>query len=673
MLSDPTTPMPAEGSGPNGEPFPGRKDEAAKYRQTEADRASARDPEPLRNRNNGEETSLKDPETGELTYAANSTKGMPHNEIGEVIGSFRQREKAYERLLRAVDSENPDDLAGIPTGPSRDIITDQEFRPFVDPQNGIGFALEGPDAPSTETYRGTVAAKQPILLAPRFSEPHLAAEIGEIYLMALSRDVPVNALQGTGPSTDSRVADAVRLMNGFTDYRGPKTRDAAGNLAVTPQTLFRGGNILSVPPGQDQSRNVGELDGPYLSQFIVVGSRVDDGTPPPQLSAGAQGRAPESVGTGIKLSRADGQVLYGTLTIDQRQFEVQPGLDFVTDYDTWLQVLQGTFPRDLSNPNDQSTRFTGQRKFRYSLRQFAEYVHFDQTYQEGLIAALLILSMGERAMRTGQNLFNPGNAYLDVDNQTGFGSFGNGHVLALVAEATTRAVKAAWNQKWFNQRRLRPEVLAGRIHNTVTKAVTRRRYGLNKEISSLDTFPGSELLVLVAKHNQVQNEKNERPTKDVSYLLPQQYPEGSPTHPSYPAGHATQIAAEVTVLKGLFNEDFTITDNQDPALVPNADGTKLGPFTPDPSIKLTLGRELNKLAANVSLARSLAGVHYRLDYSESALLGESVGLGILQEQARSFNQARRSAVSRDDPFFFQLTLFSGITVRVLADGSLVQV
>jgi len=183
-------------------------------------------------------------------------------------------------------------------------------------------------------------------------------------------------------------------------------------------------------------------------------------------------------------------------------------------------------------------------------------------------------------------------------------------------------------------------------------------------------------MALVRARNQAQNAANHQPTAP-SFLLPQAYPEGSPTHPTYPAGHAAQIAAEVTVMKGLFDENFPITDGDDPALVPNADGTGLDVFQPapgEPPIVLRLGHELNKLAANVALGRSVAGVHFRIDYSESMLLGEYVGLGILQEQARSYNQARRTTtVTRDAPFFFELTLFSGVKVRILADGTIVPV
>ncbi len=43
-----------------------------------------------------------------------------------------------------------------------------------------------------------------------------------------------------------------------------------------------------------------------------------------------------------------------------------------------------------------------------------------------------------------------------------------------------------------------------------------------------------------------------------SYLLPMAYPEGCPTHPAYPAGHATIAGACTTVLKAFFNEAYTI-------------------------------------------------------------------------------------------------------------------
>jgi hypothetical protein len=82
-----------------------------------------------------------------------------------------------------------------------------------------------------------------------------------------------------------------------------------------------------------------------------------------------------------------------------------------------------------------------------------------------------------------------------------------------------------------------------------------------------------------------------------SYMLPVAYPEGAPTHPSYPAGHSAIAGACATVLKAFFNESFVI-----PKLVQaSADGLSLLPFSGRP-LTLTAGGELNKLAANIGMA-----------------------------------------------------------------------
>jgi hypothetical protein len=65
-----------------------------------------------------------------------------------------------------------------------------------------------------------------------------------------------------------------------------------------------------------------------------------------------------------------------------------------------------------------------------------------------------------------------------------------------------------------------------------------------------------------------------------TYLLPMAYPEGCPTHPAYPAGHACIVGAGVTVLKAFFNETFVIPN---PVI---SDGLSLSPYVGTP---LTIG------------------------------------------------------------------------------------
>ena len=73
---------------------------------------------------------------------------------------------------------------------------------------------------------------------------------------------------------------------------------------------------------------------------------------------------------------------------------------------------------------------------------------------------------------------------------------------------------------------------------------------------------------------------------------------------------------------------------------------------PDPP--LTVGGELNKLAANISLGRNGAGVHWRSDYTESVKLGEEIAIRILQEQKPTYNEDH----------YFSLTKFDGTAITI---------
>ncbi len=136
-----------------------------------------------------------------------------------------------------------------------------------------------------------------------------------------------------------------------------------------------------------------------------------------------------------------------------------------------------------------------------------------------------------------------------------------------------------------------------------------------------------------------------------TYLLPQAYPEGCPTHPAYGAGHATISGACATILKAFFNENAPIEN----PVVANADGTSLVTYTGPGASQMTVGGELNKLAGNIALFRNAAGVHWRSDDTESLPLGEAVAIGLLQEMSLTFNE---------DDAFLQFTRFNGVTVRI---------
>ncbi len=109
-----------------------------------------------------------------------------------------------------------------------------------------------------------------------------------------------------------------------------------------------------------------------------------------------------------------------------------------------------------------------------------------------------------------------------------------------------------------------------------------------------------------------------------SYLLPMAFPEGSPLHPSYLAGHATVAGACTTILKAFFEESTPFPN----PVVLNDDGTTRVAYQ---GPQLTVGGELNKIATNVAYGRNLAGVHWRSDARESLKAGEQVAIAMLRD------------------------------------------
>jgi hypothetical protein len=130
--------------------------------------------------------------------------------------------------------------------------------------------------------------------------------------------------------------------------------------------------------------------------------------------------------------------------------------------------------------------------------------------------------------------------------------------------------------------------------------------------------------------------------------LSQAFPEGSPTHPSYPTGHGVVAGACLTILKFFFDGSYVL---QNP-VVPTDDGLALVPFT---GPELSVNGELAKLGHNVSFGHGIhAGIHYRSDTDTSLILGEATALSVLQDQAETFNEK----------FSVSLTKFDGTTATI---------
>ena len=177
------------------------------------------------------------------------SKGLPHNDFGEVDTG------AFQTLVNAATRQRPSDFENIRLGLGRHLVS---------PQAGLAYDLEGSDSGH--------AAMPP---APRFDSAEEASEMGELYWMALARDV--NFLDyGTNPT----IAAAATDLSHFSDFRGPKQGGR-----VTPGTLFRG-----LTPG--------DLVGPYVSQFLWQ------------------------------------DVPFGSITFPQTMTTVLPGVDYMTDVPT---------------------------------------------------------------------------------------------------------------------------------------------------------------------------------------------------------------------------------------------------------------------------------------------------------------------------------------------------
>ena len=131
-------------------------------------------------------------------------------------------------------------------------------------------------------------------------------------------------------------------------------------------------------------------------------------------------------------------------------------------------------------------------------------------------------------------------------------------------------------------------------------------------------------------------------------MLSQSFPEGCPTHPSYPTGHGTVAGACTTVLKFFFDGAFVIPN----PVMPSDDGLSLQPYSGSP---LTVNGELSKIAHNVSFGHGIhAGIHYRSDTDQSILLGEAVALSVLRDRALTYNEK----------FSVTITKFDGTTATI---------
>ncbi|TKB67444.1 MAG: hypothetical protein E8D52_12790 [Nitrospira sp.] len=589
-------------------------------------------------------------------FIGNFHKTLPHNEFGEVEPIAYRK---FERVCIEIEAGSPRNFDEVPSGPlspsggvpqtpfvlgpspTPEIhALTQSVAKFVSPLAGAATESLGPDPKTLE-----------MLPAPGCRSLTAMAEMVELYWMALLRDAPLLAFQvdrdspksncanltahnmQLGYNLNNRVQDALTAVDKMFDIAINDNKDfgklrapldvesGPGGANITLQTLFRSGLH-------------DEEFGPLVSQFFIR------------------------------------PISYGVQTIDQKQVPYIAKQDFLTSHGDWL-LAQNTgkdkYGRDYGSCNNYSDQlhrgasyYPAGNPVRYlsTMRDIARFVNRDALHQAYFNAALFLLGVGAP--------LDEGNPYREnrYSRELPFATLGGPDLLTLVSEVASRALKVVWRQKWLVHRRCRPEVMGGLIQMQRNGFGGKKRdYGLPTSLSLTPAFKArlDDTLDEIKEHNAALNGGAGKGT----LFLPMAFSAGSPSHPAYGAGHATVAGACVTVLKAWFEEDEllkTVFDNANrsastaktgPSDPPGGTLTLLQPgyrkkstdledFCPPQEYtgadmgKITVGGELNKLASNVAMGRSMGGVHWRTDNTRSLRLGEEIAIEILRKRTMEY-------------------------------------
>ncbi|QIR35820.1 vanadium-dependent haloperoxidase [Tolypothrix sp. PCC 7910] len=495
----------------------------------------------------------------EAKYAnkiATDTRGLPHNQLGEVDL------KAYQSFINALNSGDPNEYEKIVLGGKRKLV--QPLTPLAISLSGVNTCQLG------------------IPLAPTLDSAEQAAEFIELAWQHLLQDIPFSEFRND--TNNPLILAAVQELNRLSAFKGPKQ-----NGKVTPELLFRGTANYTDASGKAISYTLPGVEvGPYVSQFLLR-----------PVPAGTHSYA--------QLNRVPAAI---------------PENTFQTNYDEWLLVQNGGDP-------GRTIKFDSTRRYFINGRDQSEIAHTPPPVYTNAALILVAKPSSDNPLAGGVGSpYNSGNPYNKSKTQVGgSGTFGPGYAQSLIGWVSPHAIRAAYWQKYYVHRRLRAEAYGGLVHNN---KVNKTNYPIHQEV-----FKSEALDRIFSKYK--------------SYLLPQAYPEGAPLHSSYPGGASVSAGASVTILKALFDENYVIPN---PVIPDPKDPTKLIPYEGPP---LTVGGELNKLAANIGLGRNAGGIHWRTDAAASLALGEAIAISILRDEKLTFREIFEG---------FTFTKFDGTKVTI---------
>lgn len=443
------------------------------------------------------------------------------------------------------------------------------------------------------------------------SVEHLCQQI-EIYWQSLLRDVPFSEYP-TSPQVKTAVSEINKCVAKRV-WRGPVT--AGKRPKVSPGTLFRG--IGS-----------GELEGPYVSQFLL-----NDFT-------------------------------YGGLLVEQK-YLVEADVPPSVTAKGWLNMQHGISNTGNLEPNTERTRTVNGRVI-------GSEVHMDAVFQFYYNAAMQIVQFPELELEDGwgKDVMHAGL------KSSAWSDGGVPDLFVSIAEVSIGALRHAWWNKWQGTMQIRPEVYAARLDQMKTGSAAGqelRKISDDAFLRALDeafepTFNAIAEANKLLASSVTDSEQGPVSASELGgfrpYFLAMLYGEGSPTHPSYPAGHAVVAGACITVLKA-FSRTHTFKNGQyrrvkwEREAVEATSSQKLASLGTVRS--MTVIGELNKLGSNVALARDFAGVHYRSDSDFGIELGETYALEFLRSQLLEY------ASPHMDDRRFLVELYNGTLVEISRQG-----
>jgi hypothetical protein len=413
-----------------------------------------------------------------------------------------------------------------------------------------------------------------------------------------------------------RAADAVELYwhallrdVPFADYRNDTTnelvlaaaqeltslagftgpRDSQGR--VTPELLFRGSARYPDPKDPSGKRSI-----------TVVPPGVLDG---PYLSQFLLRDVP-----------------YGTTFIPAsiRAPSAVRENDFLTTHEEWLANQNG-------KAATRTVRFDTVHRYLATGRDLGAYASGGSPAFAAAELLLAAAASSDSSVAGGYGArTTPQNPYLKLTTTASATStWGQPYVQSILYLARSREQRVAYWNKNFVHRTLRPEAFGGLVHQVLANGAD---YPLHE-----DVLKSEAVARIFAKFG--------------TYLLPSSLPEAAPLHGTYPGGGSSTAGTHATVLKAFYDESFVIAN---PVQPDPKDPTKLVPYAGPP---LTVGGELNKLAANIGIGRNWAGVHWRSDAGAGLFEAEQFVITLLRDERGTYRE----------PFDgFKFTRFDGSTV-----------